>query len=120
MSTDDAYVIFSKAKSNGWMFKLLHPMISHCFLIIPDRGRWIIYDNSVMGVSIFTVDSHGDIMHESIAIKVNLDSVGGYFNLNTCVSSVKAMIGITNPFIVTPYQLFKRLSKCQVKAPPKS
>lgn len=120
MYSDSVYVVFSKAKSNGWMFKFLHPFISHCFVMWEDKGQWIVYDKSVVKTSIFTVTNHSDIIAQSIVIKVNSNPTVSYFNLGTCVSSVKEMIGIRNPFILTPYQLFKRLSQCQVKAPHKS
>lgn len=108
-SDESIYVVFSKAKDLGWIRKLLHPEISHCYVMWPEMGKWIIYDNSVNGISIFTVDSVGAILADSKIIKREADQIGWIFGINTCVSSVKKLIGINNPFILTPFQLYKRL-----------
>lgn len=106
----DIYVVFKKAKSNGWIFKLLHKEISHCFIVIPNGSNYIVLDNSIGNLSVFTVTTSSDILSESYVIKAKSSERLSYVNFNTCVSFVKQMIGIYNPFIVTPYQLFKRLS----------
>lgn len=108
-STDSIYVVFTKAKSLGWIRRFLHPEISHCFVMWPECGKWIIYDQSVNAISIFTVDSVDAILAESIIVKAEANQVGRYYGLNTCVSAVKKLIGINNPFILTPYQLYKRI-----------
>lgn len=110
MYSDDVYIVFKKAKSQGWLFKYLHKEISHCFVVIPNGHNFIILDNSVGNLTAFTVTSSSDILSESYVIKAKLSERITYVNFNTCVSFVKRMIGINNPFIVTPYQLFKRLS----------
>lgn len=110
-SDDSIYVVFTKAKDLGWMRRLLHPEISHCYVMWPDNNRWIIYDHSINGITIFTVESVSAILAESRVIKIEANQTGWTFGLNTCVSSVKKLIGINNPFILTPYQLLKRLGK---------
>lgn len=110
MYSDDIYVVFTKAKSNGRIFKYLHKEISHCFIIIPNGKDFTVLNNSVGKLDVFTVGSAGDILDESYIIKVKRKEMISYINFNTCVSFVKQMVGINNPFIVTPYQLFKRLS----------
>lgn len=77
----------------------------------PELGRWIIYDHSINNISIFTVDSVGAILAESIVIEVEANQIGWTFGLNTCVSSVKKLIGIRNPFLLTPFQLYKRIKQ---------
>lgn len=110
MYSGDIYVVFTKAKSQGWLFKWLHKEISHCFVIKPNGKDFIVMDNSIGKLTVFTVTSSNDILSESYIIKVKQREMTSYVNFNTCVSFVKQIIGINNPFIVTPYQLFKRLS----------
>jgi len=39
------------------------------------------------------------------------DNQRSLFMLNTCVGHIKQAIGIRNPFILTPYQLYKYLTR---------
>ena len=111
MSSTSVYVVFKKAERLGWIKHLIHKEISHCFVMWPDKGRWIIYDHSTTDVSVFTVDRVDDIILQSLVIRVDdVIQTGWTWCLNTCVSSVKKMLGINNPFILTPFQLLKRLS----------
>ena len=80
-SDDSIYVVFTKAKDLGWIRRLLHPEISHCFAMWPEKGHWIVYDHSLNHISIFTVDSVGAILAESIVIKVEADQTGYIFGL---------------------------------------
>ena len=109
MYSDDVYIVFTKAKSEGWMFKYLHPEISHCFVIWNDKGQWLAYDHSINELSVFVIDQISDIISQSLVIKTKMNQICWTWGLNTCVSSVKRIVGINNPFILTPYQLFKRL-----------
>ena len=108
-SDDSIYIVFTKAKTMGWIRRFLHPGISHCFAVWPDNGRWQVYDHSVSRIGIFTVDSLNDIIAKSIVVKVDANQTGWTFGLNTCVSSVKKLIGIKDPFLLTPFQLYKRI-----------
>ena len=110
MYSDDVYVVFTKAKELGWMRHIIHKEISHCFLMWCDRGTWMAYDHSINELSVFTVDNPSDIIKESRIIKLKMNQICWTWGLNTCVSSVKRIVGINNPFILTPYQLFKRIS----------
>jgi len=80
----------------------------------PDRGKWIVLDQSVNKTSIFTVSNQSDILgkQSSLVIKcaVNEQDVS-YFQFNTCVSMIKRQIGLNAPLVFTPYQLYKRLCK---------
>ena len=108
-SDDSVYVVFTKANKMGWIRHLLHRNISHCYVVFPDKGKWVVYDQAVNHTSIFTLDNINDILATSIIVKAEANQVGWYYGLNTCVSAVKRLIGINNPFILTPYQLYKRI-----------
>ena len=76
----------------------------------PERGEWLIVDQAINGTSIFTTSDVSDIIEQSIVVKVKVKDKCALFSFNTCVSSVKRLIGVNNPFVLTPYQLYKRVS----------
>ena len=111
MYSDDVYVIFTKAKTLGWISRFLHSEISHCFVMWNNGNNWICYDTDIDKVDICTASSMGDIIDESYIVKVKKQKVeGGLIVMNTCVSSVKRFIGLRDRFILTPYQLYQRLN----------
>lgn len=109
MYSDDVYVVFTKARASGGLFKYLHPEISHCFVLWNDKGQWFVYDHSINELLVFTVDQPSDIIGQSLVVKTKMNQICWTWGLNTCVSSVKRIIGINNPFILTPWQLYKRI-----------
>lgn len=111
MYSHDVYVIFTKAKTLGWVRRFLHDEISHCYVVWNDGNKWISFNESVDNVDICTASSMGDIIDEAHIIKIKRQTVeDGILSLNTCVSSVKKFIGLKDNLILTPYQLFKRLN----------
>lgn len=106
MSLTDVYVVFDEAKTLGIIRRLLHPKISHCYVVWSDKGRLFKYDVSVDEVEICESLRVSGII---LSVKVH-QTEGSIMCLNTCVSSVKRFIGLRGRFIVTPYQLYKRLS----------
>lgn len=104
-------IVFQKAKTLGVIRRLLHKEISHCFILIKEGSHWIKYDTNIDTVDICTIKTLDDIITESYkVISVNKSQInGGFFAINTCVGAVKRFIGLRSPFILTPYQLFKRL-----------
>lgn len=109
MYSDEVYIVFTKAKQLGWIRHFIHKEISHCFIIWNDRGQWIGIDNSIDDLSIFTIDNPNDILNESLVIRKDINQIYWPMGFNTCVSLVKRVLGIRNPFIQTPYQLLKRI-----------
>lgn len=102
------YVVFNKC--DHWIGKFLHPLISHCFILKPCRGRWIVCGKAFEGFDLYTTESHSDILSNSYVIRVKpKKSKRGLFMLNTCVGQVKQQLGISKPFIWTPYQLMRYL-----------
>tara|TARA_R110000822_G_scaffold19230_1_gene62883 strand:+ start:112 stop:354 length:243 start_codon:yes stop_codon:yes gene_type:complete len=80
--------------------------------MMPDGGRWIIHGKSTRYFDLFTCDEHPFKMEDVIVVKAKRrHSKRGLLMLNTCVGHAKQILGINDPFILTPYQLFKRLQK---------
>lgn len=76
----------------------------------PDSGVWVVYDKAVNKDDIFIVPNYSDILSESLILKVKCkDQSPSLFAINTCVGTVKRMIGMKDWRIQTPYQLFKEL-----------
>jgi hypothetical protein len=72
--------------------------------------KWLVYDQSAGYTSIFTLDDYNGIIKDSIIVKVKARPQHKMFmGINTCVESVKRLIGISNWCIFTPYQLYKRI-----------
>lgn len=109
MSSPSVYIVFTKA--DAWWSIFLHKDISHCYLIKPDCGKWIVYGKSRMTVDLHTIDDISDIIESEHIVKayptIQQQSL---LSLNTCVGTIKRYLGINN-FILTPYQLYKHLEQ---------
>lgn len=115
MYSDEAvYVVFGD-DSGQWWSPILKKGIRHCKLIAPCNGQWVIYEKVAKRFDLYIVDSLdgiiGDTDRTIKAVKVTKQR--GLFMLNTCVSHCKQILGITNPFILTPYQLLKHLKRLE-------
>jgi hypothetical protein len=111
MSSDNVYAVFTAAREHWWC-RWLHPLYQHCYLIKADAGRWIVYGKTSEGLDLMTLDefsaSEGNVIVAKAKVRDNHRSL---FMLNTCVGHIKQAIGIRNPFILTPYQLYKYLKR---------
>ena len=67
----EAYVVFEKGKSHWWT-RFLNKEISHCYIIIIDKGRYIIYSKSYIKTDIYTIDELDDILSSSYTVKVKI------------------------------------------------
>lgn len=107
----DVYVLFTLGGHNklNWF---LHPLITHCDLLIPCNGRWILYGKGVGYTEVSDISNIRDIINQGFIVKARPGkATRGLFMLNTCVGLVKNYLGIRNPFILTPYQLYRHLRK---------
>ena len=68
------------------------------------------YGKTVGSLDIFTVDDKPFTLDDVIVIKAKRkECKRSPIMLNTCVGHVKQILGINNPLILTPYQLYVRL-----------
>ncbi len=110
MCLDSVYVVFEKSNAQHFFKPIIHKYINHCYLIVPQGRYFIAYNKSVDDIEIYTIDKISDILQNKIVIKVKPKKAKkGILMINSCVGSVKQYLGITNPFIFTPYQLFRSL-----------
>lgn len=58
----------------------------------------------------YTTDNVTDVVENDIIVKAVIrEPRRCLFMLNTCVGHTKQILGINNPFILTPYQLYRYL-----------
>ena len=111
MSSGNVYAVFTAARDH-WRSPLLHPLYQYCYLLKADAGRWIVYCKTSEGLDLMTLDefsaSEGNVIVAKAKVRDNRRSL---FMLNKCVGHIKQAIGIRNPFILTPYQLYKYLTR---------
>ena len=111
-SKDAIYIVFGD-DGGRWWSPLLRKGIRHCKVIAPCNGQWVVHEKVAQRFDLYIVDSLDGIIGSSdIIIKgEKITKHRGLFMLNTCVGHCKQVLGITNPFILTPYQLMKHLEK---------
>lgn len=105
------YLVFGKTKASHWWNRFIHKDYQHCFCFFQHGEHWIRLDCSKEGV-VNCLDNPFDYIESHKVVKV-VQKTGrrGIFNLSTCVALCKKAIGMRNPFVLTPYQLYKAVKK---------
>jgi len=107
------YAVFTPSRDHWWC-RFLHPDYQHCYLIKAEAGRWIVYGKTTDGLDLLTMEEFDISVGNMIVVKAEVEDDGrGLFMLNTCVGHTKQALGIWNPWILTPYQLYKHLTRNQ-------
>ena len=106
------YVVFEDDDHRWWSF-LLKKDCRHCFIVKPTPNSYIIYGKGSERFDLFTIKDEKSIIEGIYTIKsyIPKQCKRSLFMLNTCVGHTKQILGINNPFILTPYQLLKYLRK---------
>lgn len=117
---DLALVLFSGRVTIPWL-RLLRPGFRHCFVLLRSNGQWLYYD---------------PMMHYTFAAVVGVYPIldllrffrdsGCRWRLvrpslpepqpqswrpYTCVEAVKRVLGLRQPWVLTPWQLYCRLAR---------
>ena len=112
MSLGETYYVVFTPGEDRWWCRWLHPTIRHCYLIKAQAGKWLVFGKHYTGMDLYTLDEFCLEDHNVAAVKVaSEDSYRGLLMVNTCVGHVKQVIGVRNPLILTPYQLYKHLMR---------
>ena len=106
------YVVFEDDAVNWWS-PWLKKECRHCYVIKPSGGKYIVFGKNREGFDLFTTTDEKSIIDSNYMIRSYEPKAGNrsLFMLNTCVGHTKQILGINNPFILTPYQLLKYLEK---------
>lgn len=120
-----AWVVFSGQTDLSWL-KILKPGYRHCYILINDGDHWISMD---------PLSGHTEIMVHHIAPDFDLPNwlrerdfktvpvhltpkkIQAPCALYSCVEAVKRVIGLHDFWIMTPWQLYKKLAKLYYCAP---
>ena len=125
-SAPRAWVVFCDNTELAWL-RLLRPGFRHCFVVLHDGGRWIAIDPLAprLEVTAPPVAADYDLPgwfaehgHTVVPAAVWRDlarpAPWGPF---TCVETCKRLLGLHDRFVVTPWQLYRRLTASAATAP---
>ena len=113
-----AIVVFQE-DSNHPLRRILKPGFRHCAVAIESGNYWVVIDPRPAAPRINVVsDSKFDLAafyraagYTAVETKVANTPFRSPLALTNCVGVVKALIGIRKPFVVTPYRLFRFLTR---------
>ncbi|MCB9960244.1 MAG: hypothetical protein H6843_16735 [Rhodospirillaceae bacterium] len=115
-----AYVAFS-GKADLWWLRLLRPGFRHCFLMVSDGRHWITLDplSTILEVAVQPVPGEFDLpgwyrARGLVVVPARLGPPPARPLLIaplTCVEVVKRALGLHVRWLLTPYQLYRRLAR---------
>jgi len=105
----DYYIVFTEANKRYWYMRWLKKGFSHCFVLKADRGVWIKCDAGHGELTTDVIKDCDKLLENCIIVKINSKPRKKWIMLNTCVSMVKLITGLSG-WSLTPYQLYKRIA----------
>ena len=115
-----AWVVFSGQTDLAWL-RLLKPGFRHCFVLLNDGQRWVTLDplSNYMEVAVHHyVPPEFDLPRwlaargfKVVQSEIAHEKKPAPFMLFTCVEAVKRVLGLHKRFIITPWQLYRHLTK---------
>ena len=114
------YICFGGNKTHWWTGFLKNGFY-HCFLLAHEKNQWLIIDHVIGYTDIVFLENANPIntvrnkgyMVVKAESNLSTNKKCHIFRPFTCVETVKHILGIANPFIFTPYQLYKYIKKEQ-------
>lgn len=114
-----AWVVF-RGETPLWWLRLLRPGFRHCLALLNDGCHWVVIDPlapytdvSVLGLPA-SFDLPGWYRGQGLLVvaapvrrSITRPAPWGLF---TCVEAVKRLLGLHAPFVLTPWQLYLRLT----------
>lgn len=118
----EALVVFSGETEIRWLRVLLRAGFRHCFVLVCKNGRWICLDPLAHRLDLDLPDVPegfdwsgwlGARGLRVVRTVVNQGMESSRFSLApfSCVEAVKRVLGLRNWRIVTPWQLYRFLSR---------
>jgi hypothetical protein len=114
-----AWVVFSGAAELRWL-RLLRPGFRHCFVALDDGRHWVVVDPLApfTDVSVLDVPAGWDVPGWFRGLGMTVVPAPVRRGLTrpapwapfTCVEAVKRVLGLHAPFVLTPWQLYRRLT----------
>lgn len=120
-----AFVVFEK-ETNIKFLRILKKGFRHCFIVIRQKDGWleinplsnrllVVFhaDKTIKKVPYFLIDKNKFLFVEA-EVQAAPPCCAPLFFF-TCVEFVKHFLGIHDFFIMTPYQLYKKIKNCRKK-----
>lgn len=129
-----AWVVFGDSGNNGnnqgrlrerrwnrlWWLRLLKPGFRHCFALLGGNGHWVLIDPgaAVTHVGVWPHADAPDLPQRLADAGFTLlpaplrrhDTPAGWAPF-TCVEAVKRLLGLRAPWVMTPWGLYRHLSR---------
>jgi len=104
------HVCFCESRSDRWWKRFLQPGFSHVFAyMVIAEDLSLVVDRTETELNIY----HSNAQEPENCVVVEYESqvmpTGLMPNLGTCVSITKHLLGIRDPRIITPWQLYQHL-----------
>ena len=121
--TEKWYVVFKNSTNDNFLTPYLQDGFKHCYVMKETNGGflWQIVDctQSHIDVRIVSTDEYAhprvfagpDAVILPVLTTINPKNKMARLCVFSCVEVVKGCLGVDNPFILTPYQLYKYLIK---------
>ncbi len=113
-----AFVAFTGKTDIRWL-RILRPGFRHCFVILCDEDHWILLDpmSSHLEISLHSVSEEFDLLgglagQGYLIVPAYIDRTRckpAPAMIFSCVEAVKRVIGMHDRFVITPWQLYRRL-----------
>lgn len=114
----NAFVVFTGKTDIPWL-KVLKAGFRHCFVLLNDGAHWVSVDplSNYTDVLVHDLPPDFDLPlylrrrgMRVVQVKPRRQQKQAPPGLFTCVESVKRVLGIHSPFIVTPWQFYRFLT----------
>jgi len=116
-----AFVVFADRAECAWL-RVLRPGFRHCFAALEEQGGWLVLDPLLDRIELVWIAPDQDFDLPSFYAARGHTILAGALRHGrsrsrlprlaplTCVSVVKRLLGIDAPGVLTPWQLFRRLT----------
>lgn len=115
-----AWVVFC-GQAELWWLRLLRPGFRHCFVALHDGRHWVVVDPLAPFTDVAVLDLPPaydlpgwfrglglTVVRARLRRGLVRPAPWGPF---TCVEAVKRVLGLHAPFVLTPWQLYRRLTR---------
>ena len=115
-----AWVVFSGQVELRWL-RVLRPGFRHCFVALNDGRHWLVVDPLAPFTDVAVLDLPADYDLPDWFRGLGFTVVPARLRRGltrpapwgpaTCVEAVKRVLGLHAPFVLTPWQLYRRLTR---------
>jgi hypothetical protein len=125
MNTNYRFVVVFRPSSDAFLSFALKKGFGHCLVLIEGVNGWTainplkdrIIRKRFPAQPLWSIEqSFAESGFVTVAGLLETTKTRG-FEIQTCVTVVKRTIGINNPFLVTPFQLFRYLQRIEPSHP---